>query len=214
MGDLLAGLKNVVVNEDVRAALQHLVHKPQAEQIGDLVVDHIELDMSGLEEVTEEDKEILKKVLGPDLLRVRIAPVGKDILVMVFGGGSKRLAAVADLAAKGKAPLAGDPGIMHVASKLPKARLSEVYLAFDHLLQLVLRVAELSGTTLPVQPVENAAPAGFSSSCYDNSLRVDVFVPMELIVAVKDVIMQIMAGMTTTSPAAPPAATPVPAPTF
>ena len=215
LGDLVNTVKDAIVHEQAQQALQHLVYKPRAEQLGELVVDHILLDLTGLEEVTAEDKEMFKQVLGQDVFLVRLAPVGKQHVVVAFGGGAERFTSICKLAAEGKSPLSSDPGIMRIARKFAKSKTAEGYFALDHLVQLIVRFAEKTGRPVPIQAMQKVAPVGFASTGQDDWLRMDVFVPMELIVAVKNLIVQAMAGPPSTQPTAPPVApAPVPAPTF
>jgi hypothetical protein len=216
LGDLVNTVKDAIVHEQAKQALQHLLYKPLAEQLGELVVDHILMDLAGLEEVTAEDKELFKQVLGQDVFLVRLAPVGKQHVVMAFGGGAERFTNICKLAAEGKSPLSSDPGIMRIAGKLAKSKTAEGYFALDHLVQLIVQFAEKTGRPVPIQAMQKVAPVGFATTGQDDWMRMDVFVPMELIVAVKNLIMQAMAGPPSTQPTtAPPVApAPVPAPTF
>lgn len=215
LGDLVNTVKDAIVHEQAKQALQHLLYKPRAEQLGELVVDHILLDLTGLEEITAEDKEMFKQVLGQDVFLVRLAPVGKQHVVLAFGGGAERFTSICKLAAEGKSPLSSDPGIMRIAGKLAKTKTAEGYFSLDHLVQLIVRVAEKTGRPVPIQAMQKVAPVGFVSTGQDDWMRMDVFVPMELIVALKNLVMQVMAGPPSTQPTAPSAApVPVPAPTF
>ena len=204
IGEAIEAVKLLPKDEAIREDLKNIVYKPKAEQVGDLSVDHVLVDISNLPEVTDEDRAQIKSVVGQDGLLVRIASVGDNHVVVLFGGGAKRLATVAALSAQGQSPLSADPGIKKVAGKLPTMRAVEMYFSLDSLMQLIKSIGEAVEQPAPFEPTQVGVPAGLVVSGGKAYSRVDLFVPMELMVAVKDLAMQVMGGMTGT-PGAPPA---------
>ena len=212
IGEAIEMVKLLPKDEAAREDLKNIVYKPKAEQIGDLSVDHVLIDMANLPDVTDEDRARIKSVAGKDGLLVRIAAVGDNHVVVLFGGGAKRLAAVAALTAQGQSPLSTDPGIKKVADKLPTTRAAEAYFSLDNLMQLIKSIGEAIEEPAPFEPTQVGVPAGLAISGGKAYGRLDLFIPTELMVAVKDLAMQAMGGMTGT-PGTPPPTMPVPAPT-
>ncbi|HUW85191.1 MAG TPA: hypothetical protein VMZ31_20605 [Phycisphaerae bacterium] len=213
-GEVIEAVKLLPKDEAVREDLKNIVYKPKAEQVGDLSVDHVLVDMANLPEVTDADRGRIKSVAGQDGLLVRIAAVGDNHVVVLFGGGAKRLAAVAALSAQGQSPLSTDPGIRKVADKLPTMRAVEMYFSLDSLMQLIKSIGEAIEEPAPFEPTQAGVPAGLVVSGGKTYSRMDLFVPTELMVAVKDLAMQVMGGMTGTPGAPPTMPVPAPTPTF
>jgi len=214
IGEAIEMVKLLPKDEAVREDLKNIAYKPKAEQVGDLSVDHVLVDMASLPDVTDEDRSRIKSVAGQDGLLVRIAAVGDNHVVVLFGGGAKRLAAVAALSAQGQSPLSTDPGIRKVAQKLPTTRAAEAYFSLDNLMQLIKSVGEAIEEPAPFEPTQVGVPAGFVVSGSKAYSRLDLFIPTELMVAVKDLAMQAMGGMTGTPGAPPTMPMPAPTPTF
>ena len=134
------------------------------------------------------------RVVGKEGMLIRVAPAGADKVVVSFGGGPKRLATARELVAKGQAPLATDPGVKRVSPKLATARTGEFYLAVDNALQLVKSVmtAVGEGEEFPFAIKQINAPLAYGTSVTKDASRLDVFIPMELVLYVKDLVMQAM----------------------
>jgi hypothetical protein len=214
IGEMIEAIKLLPKDEAVRQDLENIMYKPKAEQVGDLSVDHVLVDMANLPGVTEEDRARIKSVVGQDGLLVRIAAAGDNHVVVLFGGGAKRLATVAALSAQGQSPLSADSRIREVADMLPLTRSAEAYFNLDNLMQLVVSIGEVIEQPAPFEPTQVGMPVGLVVSGGKMYSRLDLFIPTELMVAIKDLAMQAMGGMTG-APGAPPAMPmPAPAPTF
>lgn len=192
--NLIESYKGMFKDKDVAKVLQGLTCKPGAETIGGAAVDHITLDLSKLEADDEQMAgaiATIKKVLGKEGLLVRLAPAGDKRIVLTLGGGAKRMEQVLSDAAGGKSPLAEDAGVMKARKKMPKRRMFEMYLAVDQLLKLIRGVSGSQDVPM-MEPID--APLGVALSAEKNYGRLDLILPTELIVEIKNMVLQAMFG--------------------
>ena len=183
-------------DEQVATLLKAVTYQSGAGTVGGVSVAELSLDASGLEDVEPEDLDQMKKVLGQDGLLVRLGAVDDRHVVVAFGGGEARMGELIAQAKAGKAPLSNDPGIKRVAPKLPKAKTSEGYIALDRIMGLVTNIFEAMGEQAPpINIAEVNAPIAFANAGDKTLTHVEVFLPMELVVSVKDGVMQAMGMM-------------------
>ena len=116
-------------------------------------------------------------------------------VVVGFCGGAESMGRLIESAGKDAVPLADDPGIKKVKAHLTSERASEMYLSVDRIVNVISRVARvLDEEEFPVKMPSIDAPLGISSTGGTEWNRVDIFVPTELMVAVKNAIMGMMMG--------------------
>ncbi|MBN1553967.1 MAG: hypothetical protein JXA11_04425 [Phycisphaerae bacterium] len=106
------------------------------ETVGDLSVDAIVVDFKELQEMSETDKKQLLDVLGEDKVRLLVAKVDANTLVMTFGGSTDMIAAVAQ-AAKAGPGVSSDPAVVQALAKLPKQRVAEMVFSPKNLFDTV-----------------------------------------------------------------------------
>jgi len=191
---LIEAYKGVGKGEQVTKALQGLTYKAGAEKVGDVSVDHILVDLQNIttqESAGADVMETVKKLVGKDGVLFRVAPAGDKHIVITLGGGTQRLEEVMKLASSGASPLSEDPGVMKVRPKLPKNRVLEAYLSADRILKVAKAVT--GSDQVPVMP-EIQAPLAVSLSAEKNHGRLDIVLPIELIVEIKNIVLQVMMG--------------------
>lgn len=177
--------------EQVKQFADAVQWKENAETIGGARVDHLSLDIAKIPDVGEEDADQAKKVLGPEGVLIRIGALGKDKVLVVFGGGAGRFDATAKLAAAGEAPLSGRADVKKVADRLPAGpKLLEGYLNVDTLISLVMDISsEVGGGIMFPIALRNAAPVAFTSvKIGETAQQTEVLIPMELIRSVADIV--------------------------
>jgi len=83
-----------VTSEDKVEELDELeiTYLDEAESIGDVKVDVVEVNFSGLAKMSEKEKADLQTVLGEQGLRARIASADNKTVAVTFGGGKAMLA--------------------------------------------------------------------------------------------------------------------------
>lgn len=190
--DVQGGL---LANEEMTEMTKLATHTKEAEKVAGVPVDTLLFDVDQGEEGEEDGwSENIKKVLGKDGILFRLAPADGKHVVVTFGGGSERLGKVIAIVKAKKSPLSEDSSIKKVAANLPKKRASEFYLAVDAGFGLFKAVQEARGEedALPIDVPDINAPIGMASSINGLEAQVDVFIPMELVITVKDAVMQMM----------------------
>ncbi|MBN1345137.1 MAG: hypothetical protein JXQ73_20755, partial [Phycisphaerae bacterium] len=191
---IVEAYKGVFKDEKAASILKSLTCKPGAEKIGDVAVDHITLDLkaaAGDDPDMQGVVGMVEKILGKEGVLVRMAPAGDKHVAVTLGGGIKRLEQVVKSAAAGSSPLAEDPGVMKVRKKLPKKRAFEMYLSVDQLLKIVKTV--MGSEDVPVM-TKIDAPLGISLATEQNYGRLDLVLPTELIIEIKNVALAAMFG--------------------
>lgn len=194
LGKAMVGEMAEKMNEDTIVGIGDAIAlDSEAEEITGIKVQHLRLDLAKLEDLDEEDREDILKVIGKEGLLFRIAPVNPKRIVISFGGGKARMASLIEQAKESRAPLDSDPGIKKVATFLPTHRASVGYLAADRILDSVNQVmTALEEERLPVQMPPLDAPLAIATSGGDGWLQFDMFFPTELLVASKNVVMVMM----------------------
>lgn len=179
----------------IKALLQRVSYQRGAETGEDLSIDHFRLDLTGLDSV---DTEAVGALLGSEGVLFRIASAGDTRFVVALGGGRPRFEAALAAARSGQAPLAADVGIVRTAPHLPGQRQVEGYLALDQGLRLGKLLEAAWGQADPLKPSLTLpavhAPVAFAvRSVGDAAWQVDVFVPVELLSAVRQAVMDSLA---------------------
>jgi hypothetical protein len=175
----------------VKQAVEAVQWKDNAEKLGGAEVDVLTVDLAKLPDAEEEEVAQAKKVLGPEGVTIRLGALGKDKIVLVFGGGSKRFEAIAKMAADNEAPLTENKSVKLVADRVPAgAKLVEGYLNIDKLIELVMDISSEVGGGIPFPiNLQNAAPVAFTATkAGDAAQQSDVLIPMELVKSVADVV--------------------------
>ncbi len=197
-------------DEEVQKMLEALTFTPEAETIGETSVTHVQLDMAKMEDLDADDMEDVLRIIGKEGLLFRLAPAGPKQVVMAFGGGSERFEKLLAAAASKDAPLADHAGIAKVRAHLPASRASVGYLSFDEGMDLVQNILDaVDEERLPVHVGRLEAPLAMASTGGDNWARFDFFLPREVMLAGKNVVMTMM-GAARPTPAATPGAAEVP----
>ncbi len=197
----------LIADPEVQKAMTMVRYVEDAETVADVPVDHLIVDMSQIEEIKPEDLATVKKIIGQEGLLFRIAIVDDKHIAVTLGGSSKRMEAVIATTKANKAPLDDAPGVKAAAGELPDKRAIEAYLSVSRLMSTTAEISKLTDEQPPPAMPKVATPLALVAGPVGAAgYQVDLLVPMELIVALKD--MGLMGG-----PApAPPAASPQPTP--
>lgn len=198
IGDMVELVKGIPVeDEEAKAVLGAIQFKKDAGSVDGISVCHLSLDLEKLGELDADEIDNVKKVVGSEGLLLRVAAVDDRHAIITFGGGEARFAKVLAAAKTGKAPLRDDTGIKRVSEHLPKSKISEVYLAVDRIVGLIRNVNEAigEGDNFPFTMASVNAPIAMASTGDKTSVMVDVFLPMELIVEIKNTAMMVMGQM-------------------
>lgn len=177
-------------DEEVAAMKEAIVHKEEAERIGDVAVDTITIDAAKLGEMDDQDpKELehLHAVFGKELV-LRFGAGNDKHVIVAFGGGKDRFEKISGALKSSGDALSGDKGIAGMSGQLPSPRTSEFFIAVDQILHVVKRAMKAVGEEeeFPFEVPTINAPIAGSSVVQDKVLRMDFVVPMKLIKAGKE----------------------------
>lgn len=192
---LLADASAEWIDDDVKMVVDAIAYDAEGESIGGVKVSHLKFDLSKIDALDEDDLEQVLKVIGKDGILFRLAEVDAKHVVVGFGGGAESMGRLIKSAGNDAAGLADDPGIKKVRAHLTSERAAEVYLSVDRIVNVISLVAKvLDEEEFPVKMPSIDAPLGISSTGGPEWNRVDVFIPTELMVAVKNAILGMMMG--------------------
>ena len=183
------------IDDEVKKFIDSITLEREAEEVAGVKVDVLMIDLAKLEDLDEEDIADIKKIIGDEGVKVRMAPANNTTVAIVFGGGTARFEQALKQAQSAAAPLAQDAGIQKMAALIPPQRNQVGYLAVDNAMNLVQNLIKAADEEpLPFETPKVDAPLTFASTGGDNWVRIDVIVPMDLIVAGKNVGMSMMGG--------------------
>ena len=217
--DLLvkAGKAQGADEEEIQAVADAIQIKKGAETLAGTTVDHLSVKIANLPDVEPTDVAEIESVTGKSGILFRFAPVGQKYVVMTLGGGPKRFTQIAGHAAKGEAPLAKHADIKKVAKYLTQGkRVAEAYVNLDHLMSLIVAVANTMEYPLPPLTMQNAAPIVYTQTRVDDGAQqFDLLVPMDLVLSVNNAVKTVlpiimMGGMGGDMPQSPGQPTPLP----
>lgn len=211
-GQALESMKAILAPEGVQADpdLKRIVGaarwRAKTEELGGAEVATLLFDFSNTEWRGGAESPALKGILGADGLSMRIAMADERNVVFALGGGRKWAEKLIRSAKRNESAIEETPGVRRTAALLPVEREGAGYVAVDRVVNTVVRAARLVGEngppTLQLPPIES--PVGFSSSGGDHVTRVDIVVPNDVIVALKDAYLKSRAGRTAGDPESKP----------
>jgi hypothetical protein len=210
LGKFAANLKESGKSESSKETLSAFSHQADAEEIAGLKVHHMKLDLQAMEDIDPDKIEELEPIIGKEGVLVRFAPVDAKRALASFGGGAKRMADLIKAAQAKASPLDSDAGIKRVSAHLPAERHSVFYFAPDRIVTTIRAIQKAMGEEeLPILVPELNAPIAVAASGDESFARSDAYLPMELIVAGKNVAMGLMMSRMAAPPGgSKPAASP------
>ncbi len=170
---------------DARLArlVERLEVRRAAETLAGVPVDHIVVELSGLEGV---DEAAVRSVLGDEGLLCRIAVVDESFVVATLGGGAARFSEVMEIVRSGGAPLAADVAIQMSAMGVARERCLEAYFALDRWAKLANMVCRAFGSAVPYRRVpEVNAPVALTVRSVAGGAQTEVFIPVEVLDAAR-----------------------------
>jgi hypothetical protein len=194
---LIAVLKSgVFADPSAAATMQRIAWVRGAETIAGISVDHLSLDISGIQRV---DEAAIKKAIGKEGPLVRVGVADEHRLIATFGGGAERFAAALAVLRSGKGSIADDPLIGRSGAVKTKHH-AEAYLAIDRAMKLGADVTRAmdEATVVPRMAPIDAPVSLLARRISPRETQLDVFVPTAVIVAVKQAAMEFTASKMTT----------------
>jgi hypothetical protein len=146
-----------------------LAYSPRAEKRTGQDVDILSIQLPKKDEVIAEQ---LKELFGPEWDRLRIAPVGKQVVVLI-GSDLKLLDAAVRNLKEGKPGLAGSPLLADFNKQAAAGRKTELHLAVQQ--ALALTTAPGVNPTLPAKPAP--AVTSLSVTVDTDRIQADLWLP-------------------------------------
>ena len=186
----------------VNAVMSRLAYRRAAETSQGLSIDHFYVDLSDIETV---DQAALVETFGQDGLRARLGVIDGQRVVITVGGGLERFELVVATVRSGNAPLAADTGIVSSAKQVAAEHSFEAYFAFDRYAELMRHIAGVMKQPLaiPEVPRLDAPIAVTIHEAAPRVTQIDAFIPIEVIIAVKDALMKGLAAQPRAAPSRP-----------
>jgi hypothetical protein len=187
--DMVTHIKTLqATHAETKDLVEALSYKTDAATIAGVSIAELRVDFKLFAAQSPQDIEQAKKIIGAEGVVIRIAAVDDTRVALSFGGGESRLAQIITHIREGKAPLSDDPGVKRVAQYLPHTRFSEGYFAIDRLAALILNIAKVVGkeSDVPFSVSPMNTPLAFITSGEQSFVRFDLYLPMELLLAVKN----------------------------
>jgi hypothetical protein len=190
------------LDDEFKQVLEALSFRRDVEEVAGTKVHQLKIDLSKIDDVDEDDVEQMQKLLGQDGFVLRAGAVTDKNAIMTFGGGTKYFGSVVEQTRSKAAPLDGEAGIQSVARHLPKERYSVGYVDVDRIIRFIGDVSKImdEDDAFPIQMPKVDAPLVMTFMGGDSWQSNQIFIPTELMVATKDLIMGWMGG----GPGAPP----------
>ncbi|RJP34312.1 MAG: hypothetical protein C4547_11085 [Phycisphaerales bacterium] len=177
--------------EAIRLA-QRLTFTRDAEKIGETGVHHLRVDVEGAGRV---DYPRLQAVIGREGLTARLAAVDEHTVIIHLGGGRERFEQVLAGAKTSAAALAADAGVRKVARLLSEPSFLTAFLSLEGAVPIAFSVGTAMGDPPPpFKLAEVEAPIGISVvHLGEGAFEATAACPVELIVAIKNAFMEMIA---------------------
>lgn len=196
MGDIFTKLLGgMFTSAEAQEAVKNIKFKSGAETIGDVSVDQLAVALDQMEGVSEKDYNQMKKIFGAEGLLIRMAAIDDTRVAVTFGGGKAMMESLAARIKEGGAPLGADDGIKKVGGMLPKSKTLEAYFSIDNTMKFAAAAANAVNEMPPPPFPKVEVPVGVVGAPVGGvGFQLDVAVPMEMVVAVKDFAMSMQGG--------------------
>jgi hypothetical protein len=161
------------------------------EAVGAISADAIVIESPKIEKMEESERTEMKKALGEDKLRIRIAATDKNTVVVTLGGSSAFFAEAVKAAAAGTGKIGTDADSLMAMKHMP-AELSMVALfSASNLYDVIVTGMKTMSpeTELPPFKINCKTPIAMGGGTTGKSMHVVVFIPTDLIKDVAGMVM-------------------------
>lgn len=168
-------------------------HAPAAETVGSLKLDRYSYTMTPDENNPQaaQAQQMMALVYGPNGMSGVFGAIDNDTYLVVQGGTDKLLADAVKAAQDPKDTLSADPGVKMVAAHLPKSRIGVEYIKLDNIITAGVKYAQGFNVPIKMQLPPNLPPIGASVASEGSAIRIDGFIPTQLVQSI------VAAGMQT-----------------
>jgi hypothetical protein len=207
--ETIAAVVQGLAGDDKNAAQLKVVYAKGAEKIGELSIDAITITHPDIDQLTEEQKQSMQKVLGEDKIRLLVASADNKTVVITFGGSTAMLLEALKTS-NGTGTIGKDPGVVEVMKVLPANPRSVMVLNVANLMQVVQKAAAALGAPMPPIQLTSKTPIAMGAAVDGATARAVFFLPNDLVKEVVSLVRGFLGGMM--GPGAGPNAAPNAAP--
>jgi hypothetical protein len=172
---------------------------PAAKSVGSVKLDTFAFDMKidPKNPAAAQADEMMKFIYGPEGMNGTFGAVDADTFIFVQDGTDKLLADTVKAGQNPKPadPLAGQAQLKVVNAQLPAKRVAVDYLYVDNIITTGIRYAQAQGLEMKLALPANLPPVGMAIATENTGVRVDTFIPTELIQQVVAAGMQVFMQM-------------------
>jgi hypothetical protein len=177
MGDLMEG-----VQPGAGASMKSKsTYKENAKTIAGVEFDSSTTALSGEGPEVEQAKTIVRMIYGTDQPAVYIGSTDQGLVTFSEGVPVELAESLVATAKAGDAPVNANDLYKVTGEGLPKARAVEYYIGVDRVAATTLRYVRQMGLVRKTPKLRDTAPLGFSVASEGTALRIDTFVPTDLI---------------------------------
>jgi hypothetical protein len=166
----------------------------KADSIDGTDIHEVSFEVLKMDVIDEEEWSEVTKVIGRDGLKLRIAAVNDNTVAIAFGGGKARMADVLAAAKSDSSGLEQRAGVIKAAPTVLKDRTMCGYVNADEIVRMIREITKAMDEedVFPLTMPKLESPVAMAIKTTNNSTRGDMHVPMEVMVAVKDMVMTLM----------------------
>ncbi|MCH8243004.1 MAG: hypothetical protein IH897_10395, partial [Planctomycetes bacterium] len=202
----LVGLLKSDIFADARYArvLERVEWRGGVEVRSGVEIDHIVLPLDGLGGI---DQEKVAAAFGAEGVLVRLGAVDGKYVVVSLGGGVERFDRIVSTLRAGRAPLSSDVALQMSRIAVSQERFWEAYVSVDRWLRIWSQLMAIVGvrSQFAGMPQVNAPVAVAMHNVGKSATQIDLFIPVELLVAWKTAMSPAVAEPTVAKPVKPDA---------
>ena len=190
----LVGLLKSDIFADARYArvLERVEWRGGVEVRSGVEINHIVLPLDGLGDI---DQEKVAAAFGAEGVLVRLGAVDGKYVVVSLGGGVDRFDRIVGTLRAGRAPLSSDVALQMSRIAVSQERLWEAYVSVDRWLGIWSELLAIVGvrSQFAGMPQVNAPVAVAMHNVGKSATQIDLFIPVELLVAWKTAMSPVVA---------------------
>ena len=160
-----------------------LIYTADAETVGEISVDTIEIVISELSQelLFDEHKAAkLVRILGEDKIRIFVAKADAQTVVITFGGSTPYVAQAIKAVTEG-GTIPADPKVQEVMRYMPENPFSVLLLNVGNLFSVLNKAAEVEGVTALPFNITSKTPIAIGASASGSTLQLGLLAPNELV---------------------------------
>lgn len=135
-------------------------------------------------------QQAMTMMYGRNGIQGYMGAVSDNVFIQVQSSSQKLVSEVVDSAKNESDPLDKAAGVKQVTSQLPRQRAVEYYVALDNFLTAMARVAKQMGVPVQFKLPPDLPPIGIAAGTEQSTIRVDGFIPNQLVQSVTAAVMQ------------------------